>query len=642
MIRLYRWVTKEYGASGSVFLFFLLMFLPTSASAELSLESLRDRAAQEKLAQQRSWQVLLHYRSEGTTVESLVDDRRFFFATNGKHDPAAELDATLSALLAAVETPDTHLRCRFPARAEWLIEQLQIPESALPQPICGELNETLTQIDPQSAVLVFPAAHNNGPASMFGHTLLRIGSSYQSELLSHAINYAAQVNDSNGLLYAFKGLFGLYNGYFSVLPYYEKLNEYSALEHRDVWEYELNLTPEEVRRLVLHTWEMKQIASDYYFFDENCSFMLLFLIEAARPELQLAEEYWQRAAFWVIPVDTITTLRQAGLVRDIRYRPAQATRIQHRLSLLPEEASAQAFAIAMGETPAKAVADDATLPLEERRQILDLATDYLQYRYSRKAIPADAFRPAFLKLLTPRSALGKEPPLVVPTPAVPESGHASGRWRTGVGEADGELIVDLDWRPAYHDLLDPDTGFTKGAQIDFFALSGRAFPERGGVQLQSFRPVDIFSLAARNRFFTPVSWRVNFGLDREPRPDGQETLLTRLNTGGGLAWEIGEAALLYTMAEADINLSSHLEQGGAIGGGLHSGLLLTPSPREKLHLQGSATAYLIDRERRYRADFDYLVKTLEGQALSLFGHWQWLEDGRELRHEGGIRWVWYR
>ncbi len=78
--------------------------------------------------------------------------------------------------------------------------------------------------------------------SVFGHTLLRISSSYKSPLLSSAVNYAANDTDSNGLLYAFKGIFGFYPGYFSLLPYHQKLNDYSGVEHRDIWEYTLNLS----------------------------------------------------------------------------------------------------------------------------------------------------------------------------------------------------------------------------------------------------------------------------------------------------------------------------------------------------------------------------------------------------------------
>lgn len=44
------------------------------------------------------------------------------------------------------------------------------------------------------------------------------------------------------------------------MPYYRKVKEYGDFESRDLWEYELNLTPEETRFLVSHIWEMQHVS----------------------------------------------------------------------------------------------------------------------------------------------------------------------------------------------------------------------------------------------------------------------------------------------------------------------------------------------------------------------------------------------
>jgi hypothetical protein len=75
-------------------------------------------------------------------------------------------------------------------------------------------------------------------------------------------------------LYAIKGLFGFYRGYYSILPYYAKIQEYRDVSDRDIWEYPLNLEYEEVIKLLMHIYELNAIYSDYYFFDENCSYFL--------------------------------------------------------------------------------------------------------------------------------------------------------------------------------------------------------------------------------------------------------------------------------------------------------------------------------------------------------------------------------
>ncbi|MFX4232194.1 DUF4105 domain-containing protein, partial [Aliarcobacter butzleri] len=61
-------------------------------------------------------------------------------------------------------------------------------------------------------------------------------------------------------------------------PYYEKIKEYNNLVQRDVWEYDLNLSQEEINKLVLHTWVLKDSYANYYFFKENCSYNVLWLL----------------------------------------------------------------------------------------------------------------------------------------------------------------------------------------------------------------------------------------------------------------------------------------------------------------------------------------------------------------------------
>lgn len=642
-------LSKAYGAFCPVCFFFaltctvaLLFACPARAEGEIAPEQLQAAAGQLQLADARPWQALLHYRPLGDRRQSLVDDPDFFLSPQGKTDPQAELAAAIEALFEPAEKGDDHLFCRFPARAEWLVESLAVDRAQLPRPACRKLDEALATVDPRSAVLVFPAAHNNGPASMFGHTLLRIGSSYKSELLSHAVNYAAHSTDTNGLLYAFKGLFGLYDGYFTVLPYYEKLNEYNDMEHRDVWEYRLGLTPEEVRKLVLHSWELQGIASDYYFFDENCSFMLLFLLEAARPELHLAESYWNRVSFWVIPVDTITSVRQAGLIEGVNYRPAQATRIRHRASLLPPEAQKKAYAIARQQVPAvDAETTPSAQPLEERRQVLDLAAEYLRYRYSRREITDEEFKKQFLSILKVRSRLG--PAAVeageVAQPTQPEEGHDAGRLTVSGGIRRDQPYLEVAWRAAYHDLLDPDDGFTSGAQINFFALTGRYLPESGDVRLQSFQLVDILSLAPRDLFFRPVSWKVSGGLDRKPFADGSDRLFLELNTGGGLAWKLSSASLFYLLAEADLNLSDRFRHKAALGAGGSSGVLLQLTDDWKAHLSGSALFYGIERHEHYRLTLDQSFRLSRQTGIILHGAWERSFD--HSRAEASAGWRWY-
>ncbi len=65
----------------------------------------------------------------------------------------------------------------------------------------------------------------------------------QLNLVSYAVNYAATVAGDDNWSYAWKGLTGQYPGEYSLMPYYRKVKEYGDFESRDLWEYELALTP---------------------------------------------------------------------------------------------------------------------------------------------------------------------------------------------------------------------------------------------------------------------------------------------------------------------------------------------------------------------------------------------------------------
>lgn len=301
----------------------LLPWMALCACSPLLAAPTVPEARLQQLAADPYWIALGHYeRGKLGGWRSYVDDERFFLADNGESHPDAELAATLKALYASPSLGDKHAQCVYPARTRWLRQQLQLDD--LPQPQCGEYDNWYRDINPHSAVLVFPAAYLNSPSSMFGHTLLRIDqadvTSNNTALLSYALNFGAYIEGmDNSILYAWKGLMGGYPGLFALVPYREKLAEYSRLENRDLWEYKLNLTPEETGRMVEHVWELKQVRFDYYFFDENCSFRLLELMEIARPGIELTEQFPLTA----IPTDTVRAVKNAGLIERIDYRPSR-------------------------------------------------------------------------------------------------------------------------------------------------------------------------------------------------------------------------------------------------------------------------------------------------------------------------------
>jgi hypothetical protein len=585
---------------GFIFLCLLLLPLPVTA-AQPEVSDLLGQVDTAVLAQDRHWQNLLHYRPAWFGSHSLIDDPKFFFAENGKKDPGAELTATLKAFLQPVDGDvDQHPRCRFPARYRWLDQQLGFAENL--EPItCTAFEKIKAEIQPQTAELIFPGSNFNNPASMFGHTLVSINGPYESKLLSHALNYSAFTQEKNGVAFAVKGIIGLYKGYYSTLPYYAKLKQYNDLERRDIWEYDLNFDADEMTRMFNHVWELNEVYSDYFFFDENCAYQLLFLFDIARPSLQLLDQ----ARPWVIPVDTVRLLEGAGVIASAEYRPSKATRIGWIIEHMSNTEKELASQLLHGEITAKAVADSET-GMAAMVRIFDLAIETLEFQYLKHELERPEYRQRYLALLKQRSYLVPESPAVpeIPVPVRPDKGHGSNRISLQYGKVAEEPFAELSLRPAYHNLLDADEGYLTGSQIDFANAVVRYYRDQEKVRLQSLDLVSIVSLAPRHRFYKPVSWKLEAGFERQLFADGFERQLFSLNPGGGFT--IGSKRLMsFLLLETDLQLSDHFRDNYMAGVGGSAGMLAHLGSKLKLKLDARQVEYLAGDE-----DFS----SLEGKA----------------------------
>jgi hypothetical protein len=373
------------------------------------------------LANAPQWWALLHYERRLTgRAESTVDSDNFLLAPDGRTDPRAELHATLArffdpaATLKDGEPPQCALRGRY----LWLDRRLHFDPARLPPQPCVAFDEWRAAIDPAGVTLVFPEAYMNNPSSMFGHTLLRIDSATGKDLLAYGSNYSADTGGDGGVAFAFKGILGYYDGRFAIYPYYDIIRQYGDWEQRDIWEYPLTFDADQTDLLLAHLWELRGVTFDYYFFDENCSYQILVLLDAARSGLDLQSQF----RGWVIPADTVRAIvRTPDLVSGAAFRPSAATRLRHAATEMPHAQNALASAIADGTRPpddpaVAALPDDAA-----RAAVLGTAFELFRYRYlvDREATPDEQHRARAILLArsqVPFAGSGLEP---VPTPAVP-------------------------------------------------------------------------------------------------------------------------------------------------------------------------------------------------------------------------------
>ncbi len=573
------------------------------------------------LWEKTEWLNLLHYSKDSDAYISKVNDEQFFYAMDGKENPEAELIETLKNLFSQTEDNNQQTQCRFVARVAWLSNQLDIDKKSLPIVDCHEYLQWYNEIRADSVTMIFPAYHLNSPSSMFGHTLLRLDNKEKadSKWLSYAVNFGANIDsDDNSMLYAFRGLAGGYPGLFITEPYFKKIQEYNRIEHRDIWEYELNLTPVETEKLVKHLWELKDVNFDYYFLDENCSYRLLELIEVARPGIELTDEFILTA----IPVDTVRAMENAQLIEAVSYRPAQATEIQYILELLPD--NQQQLVIDLSEDINVSNTDEFTqLSDLKQKKIVDLAYKYLRYQNT-KTVRDPAIAKQSYKLLQKLSTYSADIDVstTIPAPFPPEKAHKSKRVTIGLGERLNNKYADLGFKMAFHDLEDNKDGFLQGAQINVINLNIRA-EENVGLRLYQLTFIDVFSITPRTEFFKPLSWRVYSGFERQ-LTFNKDQLTYHVTGGAGSTWEIIKNHQYYALAIGRLEINKQLKNALEPAIGFITGFLSHFNhTTARLEVSGE---HFEDDVYRLRAQYTQNFAFSINHSIKLFARHEWHED----------------
>ena len=541
----------------------------------------------EALASKPQWHHLLHYRYHPFSFRWMAqnDSPEFYLAhpeghLQGDAGLRAELQAAVAAFLQRDMAPDTSAQCRFPARYHWL--RLQLPEYDWQDQACPEFERWRETLGAYSLTLVFPASHINSPSSMYGHTLVRMDRQDpdSSKLLAYSVNFAANANpDDNELVFSYKGLTGGYPGVVSVMPYHVKTREYQHMEYRNVWEYPLALTPAEVDQFVRHIWELKDTEFDYFFFDENCSYRVLAMIDAATERSDLADGF----LFTAIPVETIRALDSAQLIAGHVFRPSAAAELDNMEYQSSPNMIALARQLVEGQRSPEQLPEQ--LDDQHKAQVLELAFQYARYLSVRKKQATPTLRRQTLALLQARSQLtlasGSAFPQPVQAPVRDDLGHGSGRIGVSIGAVGGERFADLSLRPAYHDVMDRPTGFVAGSEIQMMHLTLRD-QAQDGLRVQQLSAVKVLSLASRGELLRPLSWGVDAGYDRLPglagRPGAGHGYL---ETVFGYTWGLGQSPLspngmgrVYTLLETRLLAGQQLgDAGWSLSAGPQAGWL---------------------------------------------------------------------
>ncbi|RME88474.1 MAG: DUF4105 domain-containing protein, partial [Candidatus Hydrogenedentota bacterium] len=429
------------------------------------------------------------------------------------------------------------------------------------------------------------------PGSMFGHTFLKANKSDRidsPELLDYGINYSAYVGNANPISYVIGGLFGGFDGYFAVLAYYFKVNEYNNAESRDIWEYKLNFSEEETDFALLHLWELGAVSFPYYFLTKNCSYQVLTLLEAAREDYHLSDQF----AFHVIPVDTLRVLKKNNLIKGVKYRPSVFSKFMILYAKLNSKEKKLLREIIAHEKKPDAIFSSIN---EERQPLLfDTAIAYLAYeKQYRLGNLEKEQRNLYLDLLRKRSKIKNvfphnknEKPEGVSDPL---ESHKSPSFTFSAGYSSLGAYLGLTWRPALHDYLDLPKGYLRGSKVQVFDTEIRIFPKYTFIpQLWHWKLLDLMHLSPFHLILKNFSWRTtlafeNRNIEYQASEFHNNQIYFYFQGGPGISfplWPSGPIRrfLFYTL----LNLKTDF------GGGLKKGYRLNINP------EAGIISYLLD------------------------------------------------
>lgn len=569
------------------------------ASNQEAIFNLIRQSRTKNLAQDPYWNALVHYEKTAFglgALQSSISTNLFFLAPDGKINPQHELEETLRAFFNDATTdPDEHPQCRFVSRYEWLRSRLDWSKIEIKNQPCPGYKLWSFDKHIQSISLLFATGYLSNPASFFGHPLLKFNlprTINSSDLLDTSLNYGALTpKHENPFIYAAKGLFGGYDAGLTHVHFFYNSHNYSETELRDMWEYELNFSPEQVEQIVSHTWELLGMKFSYFFLSDNCASRMAQLLEAVGQQQLLP-----RHVPYSIPYTVFDSLAYGHfangqpLVKKVSLIPSRQNRLNKKYFSLTSIELKSVDAFIKNATPL-AQTNYPQLSEDSKIKVIETLFDYSAFRLI-KDETNEEFKKMKKNLLMERLQLpAKELESdSAPLDLAPHFGQrpvltrASYLWSEKFGSG-----LELRVRPAYYDFLSSDIGRLPYSALGIFDLSLNYLDQH--LYLKEFNFIAIETL---NPSLTGLpgdggfAWKFKIGADNQDLACSACTV-ARLEGGLGQAFPITPSFLVYALVDGRVQ--SSIEGSGT--------LAVTPTAAALIHFSKSWSTYLSTAVRNY-------------------------------------------
>jgi hypothetical protein len=447
----------------------------------------------ENLSQNPQWLALLHINENNI---SEISDSNFYISK--QLNPKIELETLL-------QEKSCENICKYPARYKFLSDNLDLNISFSH---CKDLQTFLKDSRGESVSLVFASSFLGSPTSYFGHTFIKINKQkniYFSQTLSYAAEMPQNVGFADLLV---KGIGGGFTGKYVASPYFKLIEGYNIVEQRTLYDYELDLTKDEIETMLWHSYEMLNTNIPYKFFTENCAYEIFWLLDVARPNGHLRE----KLKTYVIPYETIETVKKINMVKNFSIREPLIEKLYTIYNSLSSEEK-EFFAIWKESETKEKDLNNTQFSQQSKNKLSELINGHYDILFKKfRTSKADFYD--VKKIPFQRTVIEKNDDFE------PKKSH---KISFGTIKKDNESGQILNFRPVLFDRFEERDNKLSESTLEFLNIGVSKIDNN--TKLENFDIVKMESLNKRFDFYTPISWRFYVGANRSFETDNLEAVL---------------------------------------------------------------------------------------------------------------------
>lgn len=515
-----------------ILLLLAILFQKTALAEEspfYSADQIIKLSDQILLSEDDEWRSLLHFNGD----TSSIDDDYFFLTKTGNKNPKQELDKTIEEITKInADMGDSNIQCRYPARLELIVRKLNLDPKKLSKPSCKELDNYLTNTSPKEISIVFASENVNNLMSMMGHIFLKISGEKNGQNVEHALGYFANFSQQNPIRFIYNALFSGTSGAYLLEPYKKKLYWYNIEQKRSLWEFKLNLSEDQVKRLTLHIWEMKRANAKYNFVTHNCGSALMYLIYVVEPNLKKLQSNTDA------PIDLIKNLQEYGLIQDAELSPSDGYKfrmLSHNLTVSDRN---KILDFIENEST------DYLADSNKKNLLIEAAKTATDYKFNNNKISLEKYE----RLLSKLNYIDTKQNINNLTKTRnPLSKSKSSKITLGYKNQSNRLDnLNFGYYPVYNSINDNNSGYFNEFELQLANIEGGYYLDKEKIMIDNFDLIKMKNFVPFDSIVDGISGSFRVNAERERFDTKTNKMFPNLNIGGGLARNLlDERIMIY-------------------------------------------------------------------------------------------------